>query len=123
MARCEKTEGPMMAPASPDRHKKVIVTTSARPPRRAIRDASAPAMPTTTNDTTSGMTVMRIALTKSVPIGSTNATMRSAILASARLRSRPKTSPAVSARRTRVLSDGRDTRQKLRLGVRRARQR
>ena len=111
MTRCDSTSGPTRAPTSPDKHRNPIVIKNARPPSRAMCAASAPAMPTMTSDTTSGITVMRMAFTKSVPNGSTTATARSTVVAVVRLRSRPKTSPAVSARRTRVLRDSRDTRQ------------
>src|SRR5437868_13962158 len=101
----------MSAPARPDRQRNAIATSKARPPMRAILAASAPAMPTTTSDTTSGMTVMRIALTNNVPNGSMYITMRSIVATLARLSNRPNAKPAMSAMRTRVLSDGGDTRQ------------
>src|SRR5690242_18097838 len=106
-----KTGGAMSAPTRPERQRNPNATSSARPPTRAIRVASAPAMPTMTSDTTSGITVIRIALTNSDPNGSMYGRTPSIVAVSVRLSRRPHANPAMSASRTLVLSDGRGTRQ------------
>ena len=78
------------------------------------RDRAAPlpdvAMPTIRLDTTSGITVIRIALTNSVPTGSTTRRRRGAT-DRGRSRSAParQPTPAASAMRTRVVSDTRQS--------------
>jgi len=84
-------------------------TTIPLPPSR---ETTAPlldvAMPTIRSETTSGITVIRIALTKIVPAGSTIETIERANCASVELRRSPRPMPAASASNTRVV---RDTRQ------------
>ena len=64
------------APTMPDAISRMTKTTMPRPPSRPTT-APLPdvAMPTIRSETTSGMTVIRIALTKIVPTGSTTATI------------------------------------------------
>ena len=88
------------------------ISTKTIKPRPPIRATTFPppevAIPTTRLDTTSGMTVMRIAFTNNVPIGSTIAIAMRATDPSAAAIPNPTTTPAPSARRTLV---ERDTRQ------------
>src|ERR1041385_5948594 len=72
---------------------------------RTTRISEQEATPVMSRDTTSGITVMRIALTQRVPIGSTKSTnFRSAGAGSARM-ARPRISPKTSATRTRMVRD------------------
>ena len=81
-------------------------TTTPRPPMRAIAPPPPDvAMPTIRLETTSGITVMRIALTNSVPTGSTAAATRRDRSGSNSLSASPTPTPAASAMRTRVVSD------------------
>jgi hypothetical protein len=80
-------------------------TSSVRPPSRPIAFTSvADATPVMISETTSGITVIRIAFTHSVPIGASESAARSrASLPDAAINA-PPTTAAPSATRTRVLS-------------------
>ena len=79
---------------------------SVRPPMRPIAEMSdADATPVMSSETTSGITVIRMALTQSVPIGATRVGGAPAARAvRGRDRPVPTTRPATSATRTRVPS-------------------
>ena len=68
-------------------------------------DAGADAMPATRLPTTSGITVIRIALMKIVPSGSIHLAMSPSSGLPLVETNRPSASPATSAIRTRVVSD------------------
>ena len=73
----------------------------ARRPRRATSALSPPATPTTSSETTSGMTTIRTAFIQSCPTGSTiEAAVAPHGYGSARM---PRTSPATSAMSTRAV--------------------
>jgi hypothetical protein len=80
-------------------------TSSVRPPRRLIDPTfDVDATPVITSEMTSGMTVMRIAFTHSVPAGAMASTARSSVLLPVAPIARPTASPAPRPTRTRVLS-------------------
>ena len=106
----EKTGGAVTAPTSPEAMSSTTNRTIPRPP---TLPTTAPlpddATPTIRLDTTSGMTVTRMAFTNNVPIGSKTATAADAAPASRYRRPRPAAVPAIRARRTRVERDTRRT--------------
>src|SRR5688572_19955239 len=80
-------------------------TITARPPRRPIVfESLADATPVISSDTISGMTVIRIALTQSDPIGATASAARSSVAFPDAAMAAPRTRAATSAMRTRLLS-------------------
>jgi hypothetical protein len=75
------------------------------PTRPSVRPSRADVIPVITSDTTSGITVMRIAFTQSAPIGSTSCgTGRSTGTSSAEI-TIPSTSARARARPMRAVSD------------------
>ena len=81
---------------------------SARPPSRPIvRVSGADVIPTTRLDTTSGMIIIRIALTNIVPIGSTPRAIAASTALPLTDAAMPSPRPVTSAMRTSVVGEGR----------------
>ena len=100
------TGGATSAPRMPDAASRMMKSATPRAPMRAMAPPPPDvAMPTIRLDTTSGMTVIRIALTNSVPIGSTTEATRRERSGSTSLSASPMPTPAARAMRTRVVSD------------------
>ncbi len=79
-------------------------TAIVRAPRRPIaRRSAAEATPVTSSETTSGITVIRMALTHSVPTGATASAARSQNGSPLQAMAAPAASPAASAMRTQML--------------------
>ena len=84
---------------------KATKITNVRPPILAALPADVDARPVTRSETTSGMTVIRIAFTHSVPIGSIQATPTNKASAWFQEMNTPTARPTTRATRIRLVSD------------------